>query len=84
MGDFSIDDLKRMFANPFYAINFDPGLFPAHEPLISKEEWVLVNLRMITEDDEGNKYDLSEEAIEAVKRWLHQLLDVLEGGYPRG
>lgn len=80
----NIDGLQRIFGNPFYAINIDPSLAFEHQTMITKDEWVEVNLRTMLEDDNGNKYAVSEEAIENIKSWLYRLLDILEGNYPVG
>ncbi|HOX41114.1 MAG TPA: hypothetical protein PK263_02890 [bacterium] len=59
-------DTKDIFINPYYAITISPSLAGDHEPMVSKEEWVKVNLKLIDE--------LGEEA------WLKELLRVLESG----
>ena len=33
-------DVTSMIANPFYAINIDDGLAVPHEPLITEDNWV--------------------------------------------
>jgi hypothetical protein len=63
-------DVSRILSNPFYAITFDPSLFIDHEPIISKEQWVQANVRMIEQ--------MGAEA------YVRQLLEILEGNYPRG
>jgi hypothetical protein len=59
-------ETKDMFINPFYAINLSPLLLAAHESMVSKEQWVKVNAKLI---DEIGK-----------EEWLKQLLSVLESG----
>jgi len=63
-------DVTSMIANPFYAINIDEGLAVPHEPLISEDNWVKANVRLIEE--------LGAEP------YLRNLLSVLKGNYPRG
>lgn len=58
-------DVKRTLTNPYYAVNFDPILFEDHEHLVSEEEWVKVNAKLIQ--------DIGPE------EWLKQLLEVLKG-----
>ncbi len=67
MSKLTEQDLKKIFANPFYCINISEDLTVEHEPLISKEDWVKTNVKLVEEI--------------GVERWLHTLLDVLEGGY---
>jgi hypothetical protein len=62
-------DVTAMIANPFYAINIDEGLAVPHEPLISEDDWIMANVRLIGE--------LGAEA------YLRNLLSVLKGNYPR-
>jgi hypothetical protein len=62
-------DVTAMITNPFYAIEIDPGLALPHEPVISEEEWVQANVQLI------------EELGPAV--YLHNLLSILKGNYPR-
>jgi hypothetical protein len=63
-------DVASMIANPFYAINLDEGLALPHDPLISEDDWVDANVRLIEE--------LGAEP------YLRSLLSVLKGDYPRG
>jgi hypothetical protein len=63
-------DVASMIANPFYAINIDEGLAVPHEPLISEDDWVKANVRLIEE--------LGAEP------YLRNLLSILKGNYPRG
>ena len=63
-------DVTSMIANPLYAINIDEGLAVPHEPLISEDDWVKANVRLIDE--------LGAEP------YLRNLLSVLKGNYPRG
>ncbi len=68
--DWTPGDVTSMIANPFYAINIDKGLAVPHEPLISEDDWVEANVRLIEE--------LGAEP------YLRNLLSVLKGNYPRG
>jgi hypothetical protein len=63
-------DVASMIANPFYAVNIDEGLAVPHEPLISEDDWIMANVRLIEE--------LGPEP------YLRNLLSVLKGNYPRG
>lgn len=56
--------------NPYYAISIDPRLADEHDPLISREQWVEANLRLL--DEIG------------AREWLEHLLAVLEGDYVVG
>jgi len=67
--DWTPGDVASMVANPFYAINIDEGLALPHEPLISEDDWVRANVGLIGE--------LGPEA------YLHNLLSILKGNYPR-
>lgn len=59
------NDVKRMLANPYYAVVFDKALTEEHEPLIAEEDWVKANAKLIEEI--------------GAEEWLHRLLDVLKG-----
>ncbi len=61
-------ELKKVFLNPFYAIQFAPYLTSEHEPMVSKEEWIAANIKLMDE--------LGKE------EWLRQLLEVLESSNP--
>ncbi|MES9539212.1 hypothetical protein [Actinomadura sp. NPDC000600] len=63
-------DIARLTVNPIYAIEIDPQLASPHEPIVSEEEWVAANLRMIA--------DVGPEA------FLRTLLHVLKGGWVAG
>lgn len=59
-------DTKEIYINPFYAINIEPSLFAKHEVMVSEEQWVEVNVKLI--DELG------------AKEWLTQLLHILKAG----
>jgi len=42
-------DVSAMIANPFYAVEFDPALAAPHDPLVSEDQWVEANARLIDE-----------------------------------
>ena len=67
-GQWTEEDVARMIVNPFYAITIDQTLCLDHEPLVTRDEWVMANVKAIRE--------LGAE------RYLRLLLDVLEGNYP--
>ncbi|MCL5411061.1 MAG: hypothetical protein M1324_04455 [Patescibacteria group bacterium] len=59
-------EIKKIFANPYYAIQIAPILAAEHETLVTKEIWIQANSKLI---DEIGK-----------EEWLKQLLDILESG----
>ncbi len=63
------NDVKNMLINPYYAINIHPDLADEHEPLVTEEQWVQANLKLI---DEIGAHE-----------WLEHLLAVLQGAGPR-
>jgi hypothetical protein len=64
-GEFTAEDVAKLIANPFYAIEFDPSLAAAHDPLVDERTWIAANVN-------GND-DLGPEP------WLRNLLVVLKG-----
>lgn len=64
MKEFSENDLKQMFVNPYYAININPKLVTEHEPMVSEETWVNANANVINEI--------------GVQEWLRLLLQELK------
>lgn len=61
--------LRTTLINPFYAVTIHSDLVGEHEHLVSKEQWVTANARLIEEI--------------GVEAWLAQLLATLEGSFPR-
>ena len=59
--------VELIVANPFYAIQIAPTLCEPHPRLISREQWITANERMIAEL--------------GPRRWLERLLSCLEGHY---
>ncbi len=57
------NDLKKILANPYYAIVINKALNEEHEPLVSEEDWIKANSKLIEE--------IGAEA------WLRRLLDTL-------
>ena len=66
--NFTPADVTGIVGNPFYAINIAPVLAEPHPPLISEQEWITANIKLIE--------DLGPEA------YLHNLLSILKGNYP--
>ena len=62
-------DVNGVLINPFYAVTLHPDLFGAHEALVSKDDWIKANARLI---------ELYGPTV-----YLHRLLDTLEGDFPR-
>jgi len=60
---------KKMFVNPYYAININPSLVEEHEPMVSKKEWIQANIKLMDE--------IGQE------KWLKLLLSVLQDNRPR-
>ena len=46
-GQWTEQDVARMLANPIYAISLDRSLLDVPHPLISRDEWVKANVRLI-------------------------------------
>ena len=45
----SPDDVTRMLINPFYAIQIDRTFAMPHKPLVSEQDWIAANVRLIDE-----------------------------------
>lgn len=69
MKDWTKKDVEHLLINPFYAVNLSADLFGEHEPLVSEEDWIAANARLIEEI--------------GAAAWLEKLLAVLQGDYPR-
>lgn len=59
------NNLKKMLANPYYAIVIAKSVSEDHEPLIAEEDWVKANAKLIQEV--------------GAEEWLHRLLETLKG-----
>jgi hypothetical protein len=70
MRDVTEDDVRRMLLNPFYAIEIAPILAGPHETMVSEDQWVAANVKLIQE--------IGAEA------WLRELLTVLKGDFVTG
>lgn len=68
-GEWVRSGVTAMIGHPFYAMNIDPDLAVADDPIISEEEWVAASARLIGE--------LGPEP------YLRNLLAILKGAYPR-
>jgi len=77
-----IDTMQDILINPYYAINIDETLADSHEPMVSEDEWVRVQIRTITEDTLGVKVlELTEDQEQRISEYFHRLLNVLKGDY---
>jgi len=61
------NEIRKLLANPFYAITIDKTFSIRHEPTITEEMWIKSQIVMIE--------DLGAE------KYFKILLDVLKGGY---
>jgi hypothetical protein len=61
------DDVRRILLNPFYAIEIAPTLAEPHDPMISEDQWVAANAKLIQEI--------------GAEEWLRELLTVLKGDF---
>ncbi|MDX3103862.1 hypothetical protein [Nonomuraea angiospora] len=66
-GSWTPEMFAGVMINPFNAVELDPALTARHDPLISEEEWVKVNLRVI--EQYGAEF------------FLYALLRILKGEY---
>ncbi len=64
------EDVRRMLLNPFYAIEIAPVLAEPHDTMVSEDQWVAANAKLIQE--------IGAEA------WLRELLTVLKGDFVTG
>lgn len=67
MSDPNVDEsnAKKILVNPYYTVVINKGLSEEHEPIISEEDWVKANAKLIKEI--------------GAEEWLHRLLSVLKG-----
>jgi uncharacterized protein (DUF952 family) len=70
MRDVTEDDVRRILLNPFYAIEIAPVLAEPHDTMVSEDQWVAANAKLIQE--------IGAEA------WLRELLTVLKGDFVTG
>jgi hypothetical protein len=68
MSEWTPGDVNAMAINPFYAIQIEPSLAEPHEPLVSEDQWVAANIKVLDE--------IGAEA------YLRSLLSVLKGNFP--
>lgn len=57
-------EVRKMLANPFYAIEIDESLCSPHEPIVSEDQWVMAALRAMR--DHGPEAFL-RDLLEALK-----------------
>ena len=62
------ENIKRIFANPFYCIGeIDPSITIEHKPLITEDIWIKVGVKLISEI--------------GAEEYLKHLLENLKGNY---
>lgn len=61
----TVDDLRRIIANPFYCIEIHPSLALTHEPLITEKMWIKSAVNSIKES--------------GAESFLRELLENLKG-----
>lgn len=78
MSEITIEELKDMLSDPFYAITVDPTYTFEHEPMVTKDVWVKNQVLSLIKDEEGNPVE--GEALEfRLYEYFENLLNILEG-----
>ena len=67
-GNWTPGDVTGIVGNPFYAITVDEMFTVPHEPMLSEDEWIAANVKLIKQLGPG--------------AWLRNLLSILKGNYP--
>ena len=87
--DLSIEGIKDILVNPYYAINVSDVVATPHETLITKEQWIQAFVISVMQNDEAERLQAPED-IEARLRDAHgRVLNNLESsniplGYKEG
>ena len=63
----TVDQFRRIIANPFYCINIHPSMCDLHEPIVTEEMWVKAGVESIKEN--------------GAEMFLKNLLENLKGNY---
>lgn len=71
-------ELKQIMSDPFYCITVHFMYAQEHPKLVSREDFVNVAVRNMTEDDDGNKLEPAEIETK-ITEYMNRLLDNLEG-----
>ena len=68
MNEFFTEEMvEKILSNPFYCMTIDSSFCMPHKPIISKEDWIKANVKLIK--------DLGAE------KWLYGLIQNLSGDY---
>lgn len=59
---------EALVVNPYYVVNLAPGLFKPHETVVTEQQWIEANRKLL--------------AAVGDERYLRLLLDVLKGADP--
>ena len=87
--DLSIEEIKDMLVNPYYAINVSDVVATPHETLISKEDWVQAFVVSVMQNDEAERLQAPEDIEARLRETLGRMLNNLESsniplGYKEG
>jgi hypothetical protein len=63
----TVEEVRRILANPFYCVNISEAVAMQHELMISEEEWIKAAVQSINEI--------------GVENFLRELLENLKGNY---
>ena len=85
----SIEEIKDMLVNPYYAINVSSVIATPHETLTSKEEWIQAFVVSVMQNDEAEKLQAPEDIEARLREALGRVLNNLESpniplGYKEG
>lgn len=59
------NDVGKIIAQPFYAIEISESLFGSHEPMITKDEWVRCQIKLLKELGEHKYFETLLESLES-------------------
>lgn len=76
--EISMNQLKAMLVNPYYAINVSEVTATPHETMISKDEWIKAFTVSVMQDDNGKKLEAPEDIEVRLREALTRVLDNLE------
>ena len=85
----SIEEIKDMLVNPYYAINVSDVVATPHETLITKEQWIQAFVISVMQNDEAERLQAPEDIEARLRDALGRVLNNLESsniplGYKEG
>lgn len=79
MAKVTTEQWKDIMKDPFYCLTVDPIYAQEHEPMVTEQEWIKLQIISITKDENGDIRP-TEDLESTLSEYFESLIRILKGG----